>query len=108
MTRAPLPVRIVKWLALLAMLAYVTHLLTSGTDEIVSRPAVENSAATMLSTYADRCWQGEAPADVVAPGHVLWVHPDGETVYSSDLVGPALDATFGDGKLPGRPLAFCY
>jgi hypothetical protein len=108
MRRPPRWVRLVRAIVTLLALAYLTHLLTSGPDEIVSRPAVENSAAAMLATHGETCWQGEAPDDVEMPGHVLWTYPDGETVYSARLVGPALETTFGDGNLPGRPTAFCY
>jgi hypothetical protein len=90
------------------MAAYLTHLLTAGPERIVSRPPVANSAPAMLAEHGDTCWTGEAPADAGIPGHVLWRHPDGETVYSARLVGPALETTFGDGNLPGSPVAFCY
>ena len=69
-------------------------------------PVVEPTRAEVLAERHD-CWQGEAPEDVDMPGHVVWQHPDGRTVYSARLVGPALDTLFGDGNLAGSPVAFC-
>lgn len=108
MRRPPVWVRAIRAMALILMAVYVTHLLTSGPERIVTRPPVVNSAAAMLDTYGETCWQGEAPPDVEIPGHVLWRYPDGETVYSARLVDRALATVFGDGDLPGSPVAFCY
>ena len=101
-------VRVIRAIVTLLALAYLTHLLTSGPERIVSRPPVANTASTVLAEHAETCWQGEAPDDVEIPGHVVWRYPDGETVYSARLVGPALETTFGSGNLPGSPVAFCY
>lgn len=65
----------------------------------------QSRAEVLVERYG--CWSGEAPPDVDMPGHVVWQHADGRTVYSERLVGPALDTLFGDGDLAGRPIAFC-
>jgi hypothetical protein len=84
--------------------------MTSGQapDVMTDRPMAPHSPSAALAAHPD-CWVGEAPADQRGriPGAVIWQHPDGRTVYSRRLVGPALDAMFADGSLPGRPIAFC-
>ena len=86
----------------------VSHLVPSTVTYAKPDPApvVEPDRATVLVERHD-CWRGEAPDDVDMPGHVVWQHPDGRTVYSARLVGSALDTLFGDGDLAGRPIAFC-
>lgn len=70
------------------------------------REHAKGSPAWALAEHPD-CWTGSAPLDVRIPGHVIWQHPDGRTVYSARLTGPALETLFGDGDLPGRAIAFC-
>lgn len=110
MSTTPTGVVVLKGLAMGATALYLTHALTAGHDNIiepVERPAAEGAPATVLEQHADDCWTGEAPEGADFPGAVIWQHPDGRTVYSKRLVGPALDAIFGEGDLPGRVIAFC-
>lgn len=74
------------------------------TAAYVTEPPVDR--AEMLFDAHD-CWRGPAPEGVTFPGHVIWQRPDGRVTYSKRLVGPALDAIFGDGTLAGTPIAFC-
>lgn len=91
--------------SLIAALAVIGALIP---PKLVTPPAIapEQTRAELLIERHD-CWTGKAPADVDMPGHVIWQHPDGRTVYSARLVGPALDTIFADGNLPGRAVAFC-
>lgn len=79
-----------------------------STDPMEGRPMAPQSPAGMLAAHP-QCWTGEAPPAMRGkiPGHVLWQHTDGRTVYSARLVSPALDSLFSDGTLPGRAVAFC-
>ena len=79
-------------------------------NEHLERPPAPHTQNAIFADHpvdGQNCWTGDAPKDVVYPGHVIWQHPDGKTVYSKKLVDPALDAIFGDGDLEGRPIAFC-
>lgn len=74
------------------------------------KPPAPHSPSAVLEQHpidGINCWNGEMPKDVDFPGHVIWQHLDGKTVYSKKLVGPALDAIFADGDLTGKPIAFC-
>ena len=54
------------------------------------------------------CWTGRAPRDMTGevPGHVV-ATVSGETTYSAELVGPALESVFGT-PAPGLTVhAFC-
>ena len=86
--------------------AYIA--LSSGEAATVAdrTPPPAQSPGQVLIDRHD-CWTGEAPADVWIPGHVVWQHPDGSVVYSTRLVGPALESLEGSVKLPGQPLGFC-
>ena len=55
------------------------------------------------------CWAGAAPAEHAGtiPSTVVWHYPSGRLVVSTRLVGPALEAIFGDGDLPGHAVSFC-
>lgn len=98
---------------LFAIALYLAHAFTAGHDNIVGdvessqENSVQSSPQTAYEKHAEDCWTGDAPADVEYPGHVIWQHPDGTTVYSARLVDDALDAIFGDGDLAGSPIAFC-
>lgn len=97
------------WLALLVgtfMLAQalIPASMTYG-DSAPTLPHQPSRAEVLVERHA--CWTGDAPDNVDVPGHVVWQHPDGRTVYSARLVGPALDTLFADGNLPGRAIAFC-
>lgn len=95
----------------------LTHWLTGGAQSMTfedapaapEKPLPKSSPAYVLGQHADDCWQGDPPADMVGeiPGAVIWQHTNGSTVYSTRLVGPALDTIFGDGDLAGTPIAFC-
>ena len=107
---------VVVTLAIVAALL-VTHWLSAGAQSIAfedapsapEKPLPKSSPEYVLGQHADDCWQGDPPADMVGemPGHVIWQHTNGSTVYSSRLVEPALDTIFADGDLPGTPIAFC-
>lgn len=111
MSNVPTSVAALKGAAIVLTAAYVTHAFTAGHDNIIEpvRPPVANAPATVLEKHADDCWTGTPPLDQVdtIPGAVIWQHPDGRAVYSTKLVGPALDTLFADGDLPGQPVAFC-
>ena len=105
---APAPVRAFKALAVAAMALFLAYVALDAPERVVAdRAPVTTSPAYLLDQHGDDCWTGEQPADVDFPGHVIWQHPDGRTVYSARLVGPALDAIFGDGDLQGDIVAFC-
>lgn len=95
----------------IAGLLYATHILVTGLPTIdaergdITGSNTPGTPAAVLVAHPD-CWTTNAPAGVI-PGHVIWQHPDGRTVYSKALTGPALDTLFGDGDLAGRPVAFC-
>jgi len=93
------------WVTALAAVTVIPTALATHT--LAERPAVTDSPSAVLGQHSDECWRGSQPALAELPGHVIWQHPSGHTVYSSRLVGPALEATFGNGGLPGRPIAFC-
>lgn len=103
--------RVAQILLGLATGLYVAHLLTAGVahQTVDTRPdtVAPNSPQAVLAKHRADCWTGDAPADVTLPGHVIWQYPDGRTVHSRELVGPALETVFGDDDLPGRPIAFC-
>lgn len=88
--------------ALLGLL--LIHWLTAGHDDIIGQPILEQPVKTELR---EGCWRSGDTPQASIPGHVIWQHPDGRTVYSKALTGPALDTLFGDGDLPGRAIAFC-
>jgi len=55
MTRTPLPVRISKVLAVLAVFLYLLHALTAGTDEITQPPPASITYGERLAAEHD-CW----------------------------------------------------
>lgn len=69
-------------------------------EDAVARDRAADSRATRLMRLHD-CWSGEAPSDVVVPGHVVLTQRlDGALVTSHGgerLVGRALEALFGEG-----------
>lgn len=89
-----------------SFLVVVTFMPVEETQQPLAPPAPTQSRAEVL-VERHGCWTGDAPADVEIPGHVVWQHADGRTVYSERLVGPALDTLFGEGNLPGHAVAFC-
>ena len=95
MTSVPAPVQALK----------VAAWLTAGVDD-VTRPIAPHSPESVLAKHGDDCWNAGGGGGAL-PGHVVWQHPDGTTVYSKALVGPALDTIFADGDLPGHAVAFC-
>lgn len=77
-----------------------------GAEDI--RPPAPHSPTAVTAQHpvdGKHCWSSGENHPL--PGHVIWQHPDGTTVYSKALTGPALDTLFGDGHLAGRPIAFC-
>lgn len=95
--------RKIVWVAVIAS----AFMLTYEVPAPEQRDPAMGSPQAVLAEHAADCWTGEQPDDVESPGAVIWQHPDGRTVYSTTLVGPALDTLFADGDLPGRPIAFC-
>lgn len=77
--------------ALVALCAVPLH--DPPASDVTVLPGAGVSPAQVLIGQHD-CWTGPAPADVVFPGHVVATRPDGRTVYSARLVGPALDHVF--------------
>jgi hypothetical protein len=90
---------------------YLAYVFTAVGDHVhripVQRPHAQDSPVAVMAKHGDDCWTGAAPDPSIIPGHVVWQHPDGTTVYSRRLTGPALETLFGDGNLPGRAIAFC-
>lgn len=104
----PKGVRLFKAGATVLAAGVLAHWMSAGADDIaepIDRPNAEVAPITLLEEHPE-CWQDGGPAAVL-PGHVIWRHPDGTTVYSAKLVGPALDTLFADGNLPGVAIAFC-
>lgn len=101
--------------ALLSVLALGLFLLAvswgSGTLDLVIPNQTPGVAAHLIAVH--HCWTGPAPHDMLGklPGHVVATYAPSRgpsrTVYSSSLVGPALDQLFG-GKPYGIEVhAFC-
>lgn len=93
----------------------MAHMPVQGTmvaPEHNEAPSVEapakGSPTAVLARMGDKCWTGEAPADVTVPGHVVYSDgADGAKVGGSRMVGIALDSIF---KKPVKGLtvyAFC-
>lgn len=98
-------------LAVLPFLVTATSASEAEANVMDIRPDAPHSPVAVLAeaeAAGVECWQGKAPDDVDGlPGSVIWQRPSGRTVRQARLVGPALDAIFADGTLPGRPVAFC-
>ena len=76
-------------------------------SELPAESASPSRADRLVTKHG--CWTSEAPADMASqlPGHVVASTPEGRTVYSATLVGPALDQLFG-GRDRGLVVhAFC-
>lgn len=76
-------------------------------EEVMSiRPSAEGSPAALVERHG--CWTGEAPADVVTPGHVV-VTPEGQAPrYAGPaMVEKALDQMFGGADHGLRVHGFC-
>lgn len=84
------------WLRRLLMPVLVTILLASygwaNRPPVVTYSQSDPSRAKVLADVHG-CWSSGQPP-VPIPGHVVVTRPDGRTVYSARLVGPALDHVF--------------
>jgi len=79
-------------LAALVLVALGVGGVATQTTVYAERPEVSDSPAALLAEHD--CWTGEAPADVVIPGHVV-VSVDGEARYGGErMVGKALEQVF--------------
>ena len=85
-----------------------------GGSPLASLSGAEEAQAGADPTEVQRlidehdCWTGRAPRDMTGevPGHVV-ATVSGETTYSAELVGPALESVFGT-PAPGLTVhAFC-
>ena len=64
--------------ALLAMVRRAVERLPADTDQVVLRLDAEGGRHVIVKTLGDRAWGGAAHlAEALAPGVVIWWHPDG-------------------------------
>jgi len=90
-----------------------THITThpapeGGASVMDGRTPAKGSPDVVLARMGDKCWQGDMPADVDFPGHVVYAQGDsGALVGGPRMVDIALDSIF---KKPVSGLtvyAFC-